>query len=341
MKIRSATASDFQLWDAYVHRHSEASPYHLIGWKQAVEKAYGHQSCYLVAEQDGLLVGVLPLIRIKSPLGKDLLCGLPFCDVGQPLADTGAIKEQLELAAQGLRAENLELRDFSRSEPSDYSGKVRMLLPLPESAEALWGSFKSKLRSQIRKAEKNGLTFSTSKTEDGVSAFYEVFAKNMRDLGSPVHALRWFSELQKAYGHNMEIGLVFKDETVVGAGILLFAGNKVSIPWASTLREYNKLAPNMLLYWNLLRISCERRCTEFDFGRSTFNEGTYKFKSQWGALPVELEWKSPVNGTLKSIEQASSKKPGRVRVLIENAWRKLPLGLTIQLGPAIRKYISL
>lgn len=341
MKIRLAQSNDTRQWDLYVQRHPDASPYHLMGWRDAILNSYGHQSCYLLAEQEGQLVGVLPLVKMNFPLGGSTLCALPFCDVGYALADSDEIRMALELAAIEQANGKLEIRDLGRTEQQALSGKVRMLLPFPESADALWDSFKSKLRSQVRKAGKNGLTFTTGADEAALEAFYQVFAKNMRDLGSPVHSLSWFKELYNAYGDNMVIGLVHKDDAITGAGILLFVGDKVSIPWASTLRDYNHLAPNMLLYWNFLRISCERGCSEFDFGRSTFNEGTYRFKRQWGARPVALEWKSLIDGSLQPVGQVHAGNSGKVRRVIENAWSKLPLGLTIQLGPAIRKYISL
>jgi hypothetical protein len=34
----------------------------------------------------------------------------------------------------------------------------------------------------------------------------------------------------------------------------------------------------------------------FDFGRSTMNEGTYKFKKQWGCEPTQLHWSEIASG---------------------------------------------
>lgn len=344
MKVRLAEEADLVAWDRYATLHPETSPYHLSGWKAAIELAYGHKGHYLLAEQEDNICGVLPLVQMKVPFGKPHYCALPFCDVGHALADNEDIKQQLESSAIELTKHHIELRDVDSNKMP--SAKVRMLLALPETSDELWNGFKSKLRSQVRKAEKNGLTFAVGEGESGLKAFYQVFAKNMRELGSPVHSYAWFEALLKAYGDNLMVGLVHKGKEVTGAGILLFAGDKVSIPWASTLREYNRLAPNMLLYWNLLRISCERNCREFDFGRSTFNEGTYKFKSQWGAAPLALDWKVWHKRQRQDAEpQAGNAQPStakaKLRELIEATWRNLPLDITIKLGPALRKYISL
>ncbi|MEZ5583585.1 MAG: GNAT family N-acetyltransferase [Candidatus Competibacteraceae bacterium] len=64
----------------------------------------------------------------------------------------------------------------------------------------------------------------------------------------------------------------------------------MEIPWASSLRKYNSLSPNMLLYWSVLEFACKKGYRIFDFGRSTPGEGTYRFKEQWGAKPVQLYW---------------------------------------------------
>ena len=116
-----------------------------------------------------------------------------------------------------------------------------MLLPLPESSEILLSSFKSKLRSQIRKAEKNGLTFELGTSNVLVSDFYNVYAQNMRDLGSPVHAEKWFKAIIKSYGQSSLISVVYHDGQPIGGGVIIKSGDNASIPWASTLRDFNRL----------------------------------------------------------------------------------------------------
>jgi len=160
----------------------------------------------------------------------------------------------------------------------------------------------------------------------------------MHLLGSPTHSVQWFHALREKYRDNLLVGRVWFEGKIVGAGILLFSGDNVSIPWASTLRKYNRLAPNMLLYWNLLRVSCERGCRQFDFGRSTYGEGTYKFKKQWGAGPVLLDWQTWNSQGL--VAEAVARK-SRARAVAETVWKKLPLTMVNVIGPRLRRHISL
>ena len=198
--------------------------------------------------------------------------------------------------------------------------------------------FKAKLRSQIRKAEKNGLVFDCANDQKSIEDFYCVFTQNMHNLGSPIHSKKWFHAVRESYGKDMLVGRVWLEDKIIGSGILLFSGGNVAIPWASTLRDYNHLAPNMLLYWNLLRLSCERGCKQFDFGRSTLGEGTFRFKQQWGAKPVLLDWQilDKQGRLVKTINRKS-----RLRGMFEAVWKLLPLPIANTIGPLVRKHISL
>ena len=349
MKIRIATPEDKSAWDAYVDNHPNAAPYSLFAWKNAVEEAYGHESCYLLAEEDGTLRGVLPLFHFRIPLWQRNLVSLPFCDMGDILADNAEVRMALASEAVSLaqkrKVKSLEIRSGSENLFSgDYgwnvrvnTGKVRMLLRLPDSSEELWKGFKSKLRSQIRKAEKNGLTFSWGHTE-ALDAFYDVFSRNMHDLGSPVHSKKWFAKIIEHYGANARMGLVYCEDQPVGCGIILFTRHTVSIPWASTLREYNRMAPNMMLYWNFLKFAADTHKKTFDFGRSTPGEGTYRFKKQWGAIPEPLYWYCL---TKIEIDQERRKPEASRRGRLALLWSKMPLSVANVLGPEIRKFISL
>jgi len=329
--------------DDYLKSSPNATPYHHMQWLQSVKKAYGFNYEYLIAEDNAKIVGVLPLCRFKSLSGKRSLCSLPYCDVGGVVSDNADIRKKLIQFALDrggeLNAAPLELRQRLAEQAEDMSNrKVSMLLDLPESADVLLAGFKSKLRSQVKKAEKNGLSFDCANDKKSIDDFFYVLCRNMHILGSPTHSVHWFQALREMYQDDLLVGRVWFEGEIVGAGILLFSGNKVSIPWASTLRDYNRLAPNMLLYLGLLRASCDRGCKQFDFGRSTYGEGTYKFKKQWGARPILLDWQTlGIDGGVLDMKNGK----GRAREVVESIWKKLPLGVVNIIGPRLRRHISL
>ncbi|WP_144821951.1 FemAB family XrtA/PEP-CTERM system-associated protein [Marinobacter piscensis] len=341
-------------YDNYVAGHPEATPYHSSAWLQAAESSYGHPGWLVTVNRNGHLCGVLPLLEVKRPFGAKSLVSLPFCDLGGVLADNEEIKEWLIAEAWVLadekRINTLEIREGGSvvegpQQSLPVGTKVRMLCDLPDTSEALFKSYKPKLRSQIRKAEKNGLRAELRTDADAVNLFYQVFTRNMRRLGSPVHSAQWFQELKAAYGDSLLVGLVFHNGQPVAAGIVLLAGKEACIPWASTLEAFNRLAPNMLLYWTLLSHVCDAGCSRFDFGRSTIGEGTYRFKKQWGAEPHGLNWAEYRGGiTTPAVVSDGGNNAAiasRLRPFIEGAWRQLPLPIANWLGPKLRRYITL
>lgn len=348
VSVRAARLEDATAWDCFVRKQPHASPYHLFGWHRAVEQAYGQPARYLLAENDGRICGVLPIILIRRPLFGDCAVSLPFCDFAGPLAEdsittSGLLREAAAWSAS--KGADLEIR-CNRSVPelqqeglapvTAIGSKVRMVLSLPESSEELFAAFKTKMRNDIRRPERNGLQFHWGSPEK-LSDFYRVYCNRMHDLGSPAHSHELFDYLLCAYGDAARLGIVRLEDTTVAAGIYLSAGKLTCVPWSVSLREFNKLAPNMMLYWNFLKEAADSGIRFFDFGRSTIDAGTYRFKKQWGAIDTPLAWYT----SAKQSEDDSRNGLGGKRMLLEGLWRKLPLPLANLLGPRLRKYVSL
>jgi len=212
-----------------------------------------------------------------------------------------------------------------------------MLLTLPKSSETLMKSFKSKLRSQVKKPIKEGLKSKVGGLEL-LDDFYKVFSINMRDLGSPLHSRKLIKHVLEEFSEKARIVLVYKDSEPLACSIIVGFNDTLENPWASALRQYNRLSPNMLLYWTMLEYACENRYKYFDFGRSTPDEGTYRFKEQWGAKPEPFHWHFiSLNG--QPINEDTSEKSKFDKAI--QYWQKLPVPVTKILGPMIRKHIGL
>jgi FemAB-related protein (PEP-CTERM system-associated) len=350
MQIRLYKDTDKESWDSYVYNHRDSTHCHLSGWKNVIEKAYGHKGYYLIAEDDSRIVGVLPLMHLKSVLFGNRLVSMPFLNYGGALADSeeggrALIDEAMNICSN-LRASSVEVRHINPGRATDSEDKykvferthkVRMVLNLPDSREALLKSFKAKLRSQITRPQKEGMTAHLGGLEL-VDSFYKVFSINMRELGSPVHSRKLFEQICREFSEESKVGVVEYQNATVAAGIIFCFRDTVEIPWASSLKGFNKFSPNMLLYWCFIEHACEEGFKYFDFGRSTPNEGTFKFKEQWGAVATPLHWQcitsNKVNGFV-----IDSKNP-KYQTLIK-IWQRLPISISTWLGPKIRRSIDL
>jgi FemAB-related protein (PEP-CTERM system-associated) len=342
MTIALATNADSASWNEYVRSHPDASFYHVYEWKRIIEQVFNHTTFYLISKSvSGSVDGILPLVMMKSALFGNFMVSLPYLNYGGILADDDDTGKKLLAEAvtitQAQRLSHIELR-HREDKPINLpakTAKVSLLLDLPGSADALLQSFKSKLRSQVRKPEKEGLTGIIGGMEQADN-FYYVFSRNMRYLGTPVYDRSLFKTILSAFPRETRICAVFKEEKPVAAGFLVSYKDTVEMPWASSLREYNHLSPNMMLYWKVLSYAADNGFKKFDFGRSTPHEGTYQFKMQWGAQPIQLYWHYWLSQG-DALPEINPHNP-KYRLFI-NIWQHLPLWLTNALGPKIVRNI--
>ena len=209
--------------------------------------------------------------------------------------------------------------------------KLTVRLELPPAAEDLWRAFDPKLRSQIRRPQRDGLVARFG--PDQVDAFYDVFARNMRSLGTPVLPRAFFTRLAAIFAGLIVFGAVYRSGQPVAAGCGFVWRDEFEMTWASSLREYSRSAPNMLLYWSFIEQMIARGVRVFDFGRCTPGSGTHRFKQQWGGADVALPWLqwSPRN-------VAATPSPERPTYRLAAAvWRRLPLGVTNRIGPFLAR----
>lgn len=329
-------------WDDFVSRCPAATPYHQWAWRRVIESSFGHAAHYLAAlDPAGEVAGVLPLVHLKSRLFGNFLVSVPFVNYGGLLLKTLSAERPLLEAAEALRrtlgAEHVELRHLGFEVPGLPSRrhKVTMVLALEEDAESQWAAFNPKLRNQIRKAQKHELACRIGGAEL-LSGFYDVFARNMRDLGTPVYAREFFANVLGALPDSCRILAVECEGRIIAAGIVSRHRLTLEMPWASSVAEFKSLCPNNLLYWEAIRFAIAQGCRSFDFGRSTPNEGTYNFKKQWGAEPVQLNWQYLME-TGRELPDLGPKSP-RYQAAIR-VWKRLPVGITRLLGPGIVRNI--
>ncbi len=342
MTIKVLTEADRPAWDAYIDRHPESRLYHKAVWIDIFSETAGKPPLYLFAEQNGSITGVAPLIRFKSPVTGNVLISLPFVNYGGLLYDDAVSKNALLEKIAAIRQEedfgSVELRTAQANAFAlpVKQNKVTFILDLPESAEALNKQFKAKLRSQIRRPVKEGMYAKTGGAEL-LDDFYYVFCRNMRDLGTPVTGKPFFAKLLSVFPNEARIVTVYtKDKLPAASAFLLGFKEMLEIPWASSLRRYNRFSPNMLLYWEVLSFAIKAGYKKFDFGRGTKDGGTHRFKKQWGGSEQTLYWYYvlPQGEELPQVNKENPKYALAIKM-----WQKLPLALANLIGPKIAKHL--
>jgi len=341
LPIQVSSAPNPDAWDRYVNAHADAAGYHVYSWRRVFERAFGHRTEYLMASRGRIVVGVLPLVEFRSWLFGRFLVSLPFVNYGGVLAEDAeaalALFERAAALAKERGLAHVELRHCAQRFPDApcKRHKVAMRLALSSDQDGMWNGLDRKVRNQVRKAEKSGLSCVTGGGEL-LDQFYAVFATNMRDLGTPVYAKRFFAEVLAAFPDRTTVFAVRRADETIAAGIGLRYRDTFEMPWASSLKAYRALCANNLLYWHAISHALRSACRTFDFGRSTPDEGTFHFKKQWGAEASPLCWEYALNGR-EAIPDQSPKNP-KFALAIE-VWKKLPLAVAGVLGPPIVRSI--
>jgi len=339
--VKILTEDKYELWDQYVQKHANASVYHLSSWKTLIENTFNHLCYYFYVENSqGHICGVLPCVNLSSRLFGNYIVSMPFFNYGGALSENDEITNMLlnETIKLGntLKVSHIQYREQTErtnSELAVSTDKVNMVLQLPESQEALGKLIGSKRRSQIKRPIREGVSHKIGGVEL-LDDFYSVFCQNMRDLGTPVYGKSFFQNILETFENNCSICIVYWQGKPVSAGFLMRYKDRLEIPWASTLGYANKISVNMYLYWQILTFAIETGCKEFDFGRSTIDEGTYRFKKQWKSEPQQCYWYHwvPEGAELPNLSPSNKKFELAIKI-----WQKLPLSVTNFLGPFLVK----
>lgn len=337
INVLDAPGSD---WDPFVMGFPDSSVYHLSGWTQIAREVFAHRGMFVEARDSaGALMGVLPVIQQRSRLLGNFATSLAFFNYGGALAADPLVARQLMIAAAEAAEERgcryLEFRDVHPRpvEWTQRNDKITLRLELPETIEALSKSLGSKVRSQVKRAEREGVECRTGSAAL-LDQFYGVFAENMRDLGTPVYPKRFFEAILKRFEEYCQLVVIESHGEPWAAAFLVFWRGGAEVPWASCRAKAKPLGANMRLYWELLSQAIGCGCRSFDFGRSTVNSGTYRFKRQWGAQPAPLYWYR-WNRHGSGGETSAGEERGKVMSLATAIWQRLPLPIANTLGPVI------
>lgn len=325
-------------WDDYVVRHPLATAYHRAQAVSIGATAFRLRTTYLTAFNDKTVVGILPLVEQSSRLFGRYLVSLPFMTYGGVLADSSevitALAERASLEAQARDADHVELRHtvaIPEIRLAERLDKVSMILPLPESESALSKQLGAKLRSQIKRGDREKLELVWGGSEL-IPDFYRVFAPAMHALGTPVYPRRFFEVVYDALRDVSEILIVKMQGKPHAVAFLVNHGATMEVPWAVASPEAKHASVNMRMYWELLTRSIQKGVAAFDFGRSTVDSGTYRFKAQWGAEPHQLHWHYwlPAGAEVPKLNQSNPKYARAAEI-----WRRMPLWCANTLGPYI------
>lgn len=339
--IRELEAKLEPAWDAYATADPHGTFFHRTAWRRVIEEAFGHRTHYLVAEQDGAITGLLPLVHIRSLLFGSKLVSVPFCVYGGPLASDADTRRALyEHSLELMRRVGANIVEFRMREPpfedletrSDLYATFRKRISFDE--ETNLKAIPRKQRAVIRKGIQLGLSVRVDQDTEG---FHRIYAESVRNLGTPVFSRRYLRLLLQYFNDCCEIMTILDNDKPL-AGVLSFYFRDEVLPYygGSTPRARQRAA-NDFMYWQVMKRAAERGVRLFDFGRSKVGTGSFAFKKNWGFEPQPLYYQYALRAG-QAVPDHNPLNP-KYRLMIET-WKRLPLPLANLIGPAVVRGIG-
>ena len=342
VEIRRGSPADDAERDRFVRAHPRGTFFHLSGWRRAVERAFGHAERDLVASRDGAIVGALPLMCCRGPLGRAHLISMPYAVYGGPLGTDPAVEHALVDAATALareeRAGRLELRcreDIGLALPGSdlYSTFVQ---DLPDDPAEVMKRMPKRARAEVRKA------IDKHRLELGEGAWYvqdvvDLFHASKQHLGSPGLPAAWFEALLDEFPDDVHVHLARREKEILAATMSFTFRDEFCFYYIGTTADANReyKATNWLCTV-LQEWSIARGLRRFDLGRSRRDSGSFSFKEHQGFEPRPLPYRYALiqSATLPAFTPSNP----RTKHLRET-WTRLPPWLARRLSASLAPYL--
>jgi len=322
-------------WAAYVENSPQGTLFHHPDWCETVCEVFGHHSLNCIARRDDRVVGLLPLVEVRSLLAGKMLVSVPYAPYGGIIADDDTVRAELAGEARRLtdkrNARSLHVRgvepvfdDLPVNER--YAVFVRRL---PLRVEELETYLPRKARAAVRQARKReGLTVQHDARL--LDVVWQLYARSMRRLASLNYPWRFFETLARRLETRAWITGVWKEQQPV-AGLLSFVFRDTVYPYFVGVDERLRCTgATNLIYFSVMERAVRAGLGWFDFGRSRRdNTGSFDFKRNQGFEPRTLAYQHyiPAGRTAPDLTPSNPRFS-----LARRVWPRLPLAITQPLG---------
>lgn len=335
--IKTLDESKYAQWDAFVQANPEASFFHQSGWKEVIERAFGHKTYYLYVENNGEITGILPLVHVKSLLFGNTLVSTAFCVYGGIVANDEASALELDkeacLLAEKLGVDCLEMRNRVQKTPERPYKKLYVTFrkELDADVEKNMLAIPRKQRAMVRKGIEAGLT---SSIDEGVDRLHQAYSESVRNLGTPVFPKKYFQTLKDVFADQCEVLTIELNGQLIASVMSFYYKDEVLPYYGGGTDLARDVKGNDFMYWEVMRRAVEKGVKIFDYGRSKIGTGSYSFKKNWGFTPEPLfyEYHLVRADSLPDINPLNPKYQ-----LFIAAWKRLPLPLSRMIGPWLSK----
>jgi hypothetical protein len=286
-------------WDRRVSRHRDACFFHGAAWAEVLQASYRQTPLYCVAEKQGEVVGLLPVVEVRSALTGCRGVSLAFADLCPPLCwdpQTFDVLLQQALACGASRGwtyfEGRGGLEWLEQVPS-WARFYEHTLDLTIGEEQLWKSFEGRARNAMRKAESSGVQVEIGQSAQILREFYQLHCLTRRKHGVPPQPLVFFNNIRSCIlARDQGIVAVARlDGAPVAAAVFFHLAGRVIYKFSASNLAAQHLRPNNLVMWEAIRWYTRAGAREMHFGRTSLkNEGLRRYKRGFNTLEEELRY---------------------------------------------------
>ena len=182
--IKTLGVANYSRWDDFVQTSTDATFFHQAGWKEVIERSFGHKTYFLYAESEGKITGILPLVHINSLFFGNTLVSIAPCVYGGIVSSDKQSyleldKEACRLAEE-LGVDCLEMRNRVQKNPERPYKKLYVTFrkELDADVEKNFLAIPRKQRAMVRKGIEAGLTSVIDTTIDRI---YRAYSESVRN----------------------------------------------------------------------------------------------------------------------------------------------------------------
>ncbi len=336
VSVTVVSDNEFEGWERFVAA-AGGGPMHLAAWYRVLRDTYSVKPLFLQAQRgDGAVVGVLPLYFSRSVItGRHLASLDGGLFAGDAESTTALIAEAKSLRRQ-FSARYLLLRDAPKAMEPDAQRTMmdRRVLDTSVGADALWKSLTHDTRNEVRRGERAGYTAKVNREPQALRRFYDIYARRMHSLGTPVIPFRLFTAMAKHLGPALLLFIVEKAGEVCGGLACVAAGTRATAVYAAVEPRHMRAYANYLMYWRIIEHFAATGMPSLDFGTNATGTSSVSYKSSWPATAEAVAY--DVYTDITGFVPRDFRGTAREKSIAQQIWRKLPLPVANFVGPLVR-----
>ena len=291
MNIQLINPIDYPDWDKLLLTNDQTTFFHTSAWAKVLCESYHYKPLYFTVIENGKLSALIPLMEVSSLLTGKRAVSLPVTDechaITQNTDQFQSLLKNIIICGKQAGWNHIEFRGGNQflNGSSAYTPHFTHTLALANDEKKIFSSFKSNVKRNIKKAQKENLKVELSHTLESVNEFYRLNCITRKHHGLPPQPHSFF---RKIYDHiiapqNGFVALAaYRAKHVAGAVYFHHAG-KAIYKYGASDRKYQELRPNNLVMWQAIKWYCRNGYKTFNFGRTEpENLGLRRFKRGWG-----------------------------------------------------------